>query len=62
MLQERKRDITYFVEHPVYSNFKVDRIMAPVSWFLILFILLILKIHFNLSISAQIPSKNVNYS
>ena len=62
MLQERKRDITHFVEHLVYSNFKVDRIMAPVSWFLILFILLILKIHFNLSISAQIPSKNVNYS
>ena len=62
MLQERKRDITHFEEHPVYSNFKVDRIMAPVSWFLILFILLILKIHFNLSISAQIPSKNVNYS
>ena len=62
MLQERKRDITHFVEHPVYSDFKVDRIMAPVSWFLILFILLILKIHFNLSISAQIPSKNVNYS
>ena len=35
--------------------------MEPTSW-LILFILLILKIQFNLSVFAQILSKNVTYS
>ena len=61
MLQERSRGITPFVEQPMYSNFKVDRVMEPTSW-LILFILLILKIQFNLSVFAQILSKNVTYS
>ena len=61
MLQERSRDITPFAECPVYSNFKVDRIKNRISWVL-LFILSILKIHFNLSISAQSPRKNVTYS
>ena len=41
-----------------HSNFKVDRIMNTVFW-LIFFILLILKIHFNLSTSAEVPRKNV---
>ena len=61
-IASRKKNGHYsFVEHLVYSNFKVDRIMNLVSW-LILLILLILKINLNLAISALIPCKNITCS
>ena len=41
------------MKHPVYSNFKVERIMKFTSS-LILFILLILKTYFNLSLILKL--------